>query len=270
MHVGVAVSCVKQPPTPAHCATPQAYKESTAECWYYRNDSGCSATKDKPWGPAEVAGVSGCSAPAGPGSDQTVCEAVPLDPEVQRLCACTGSGGGGARARSSRGAAEEGPPPPPPPRGQAGEGDNQPPAAPPPMEPVVGVLGAAKQWLARVRKAVSSSSARASTPALGGWVAATIISAGLAMDGGGGGGALLRGAAAVLAVVSLAASPAAAHNWMMTPSRSYKKAATTMPCILRKATDTHQQVGPGQSFVMCVPIGKTGKPTRAVTRRDFS
>ena len=31
-----------------------------------------------------------------------------------------------------------------------------------------------------------------------------------------------------------------------------------MPCILRKATDTHQQVGPGQSFVMKFAAGHAG------------
>ena len=61
-----------------------------------------------------------------------------------------------------------------------------------------------------------------------------------------------------MAAMALLPSPAAAHNWMMTPSRSYKKAATTNPCILRKATDTHQQVGPNQSFVMKFAAGHAG------------
>ena len=41
-----------------------------------------------------------------------------------------------------------------------------------------------------------------------------------------------------------------AHNWLFTPSRAFKVASTTMPCRARKSTDTHQQLGPGQEFVM--------------------
>ena len=270
-------------------------------CRYYRNDTGCAATKDKPWGPAQVSSVSGCSAPD-PGSTTTVCDAVPLDAEVQRLCACTG---GGLRARHGRSVAAEEMAAP----NQAGGG------SPGRIAPAV----LAKRWLSRTRK--SSAGTRTAPAAHAGistWVAATAVSMWLALSGGGGGGTplLVRGAlATAAALVALPAAPAAAHNWMMTPSRSYKKAAATMPCILRKvsghgaaariaggrrcfcssgpsclmacvcvwpgtpqrrgpvlvltttwlplpratqATDTHQQVGPNQSFVMKFSVGHAG------------
>ena len=55
-----------------------------------------------------------------------------------------------------------------------------------------------------------------------------------------------------------AAAPASAHNWMHTPARSRKEASTTMPCRGRKATDTHAQLGPGQSTVLKWATGHTG------------
>jgi hypothetical protein len=63
--------------------------------------------------------------------------------------------------------------------------------------------------------------------------------------------------AAVLAVVTFSnVQPAYAHNWLMTPARSFRKAATTIPCLLRKASDTHQQVGYDQPFTVKFSSGK--------------
>ena len=39
-----------------------------------------------------------------------------------------------------------------------------------------------------------------------------------------------------------------AHNWMHTPARALMEASTTAPCRGRKGSDTHAQVGPGQTF----------------------
>ena len=232
-------------------AVAPAFKKSTAECWYYRNDTGCAATKDKPWGPAKVVGVPGCSA-FSPGSDQTVCDAVPQDSEVQRLCACKGG-------RARRVSAERVPA-----LNLASGGRRNLLSVELESAEVAPTLTAnvlANRWLSRMRKS-SSAATRASTPpAFGTWFATTALATSLAFGSGGGGGsaALLQGVAvSVVAAIALLPSPSTAHNWMMTPSRSYKKAATTMPCILRKATDTHQQVGPGQSFVMKFALGHAG------------
>ena len=39
---------------------------------------------------------------------------------------------------------------------------------------------------------------------------------------------------------------AGAHNWMHTPSRGRRRATTVKGCMMRKGTDTHAQIGPGQ------------------------
>lgn len=44
--------------------------------------------------------------------------------------------------------------------------------------------------------------------------------------------------------------PVAAHNWVITRARALTEASTTSPCRSRKASDTHAQVGPNQSFVV--------------------
>ena len=61
-----------------------------------------------------------------------------------------------------------------------------------------------------------------------------------------------NGAVAVTMVsMALWVSPAAAHNWVITPARAMTEASTTSPCRSRKsADDWHAQVGQGQDFVV--------------------
>lgn len=61
-----------------------------------------------------------------------------------------------------------------------------------------------------------------------------------------------------LAATSRSLPRAEGHNWLFTPSRSKLKASTVMPCIPRKATDTHAQVGPGQGLVVKWATGHAG------------
>lgn len=65
-------------------------------------------------------------------------------------------------------------------------------------------------------------------------------------------------AVATAAMIALNTLPAHAHNWMLSPARSFRKAATTMPCLLRKASDTHQQVGYDQPFTVKFSTGHAG------------
>jgi hypothetical protein len=59
-----------------------------------------------------------------------------------------------------------------------------------------------------------------------------------------------------------------AHNWMHTPSRARKEASTLKPCRGRKGSDTHAQVGPGQSFVMKWATGHASKSYITVIHED--
>ena len=49
-----------------------------------------------------------------------------------------------------------------------------------------------------------------------------------------------------------------AHNWFQTPARALFEASTVKPCRGRKASDTHAQVGPGQTFTMKWTAGHEG------------
>ena len=60
----------------------------------------------------------------------------------------------------------------------------------------------------------------------------------------------------------LRAPGASAHNWMHTPGRARKEASTLRPCRGRKSSDTHAQVGPGQTIVVKTATGHVSRPTR--------
>eukprot|EP00937_MAST-01D_sp_MAST-1D-sp2_P001627 g1627.t1 len=81
-----------------------------------------------------------------------------------------------------------------------------------------------------------------------------------------------RGPAAPLAALlcALAVLPggAHAHNWMPTPGRAWNTASTAKPCLARKSTDTHQQVGKGQSFTLGFQTGHSGRHYIFVVHED--
>jgi hypothetical protein len=75
--------------------------------------------------------------------------------------------------------------------------------------------------------------------------------------------------AAFVSTLVLAAMPTAdAHNWVPTPGRNWGGASTTTPCKGRKVTDTHQQVGPGQTFNMGFQTGHGSKHYLIVLHGD--
>ena len=51
---------------------------------------------------------------------------------------------------------------------------------------------------------------------------------------------------------------AGAHNWMQSPGRANTLASTVKPCLSRKATDIHAQVGKGDSFTVRHASGHGG------------
>jgi hypothetical protein len=53
-------------------------------------------------------------------------------------------------------------------------------------------------------------------------------------------------------------SPTHAHNWIHTPGRASTEASTTKPCRGRKSSDTHAQVGPGQTYSVKWATGHSG------------
>ena len=121
---------------------------------------------------------------------------------------------------------------------------------------------ALQQGAASATPGATSAASRAKS--LGGW--ALLTAAAGAMTGGphNRAGTLL----AVLGALALRAPSAQAHNWMHTPGRARKEASTLRPCRGRKASDTHAQVGPGQSFTLKVATGHTTghrKPRRATS-----
>lgn len=107
---------------------------------------------------------------------------------------------------------------------------------------------------------VVTSAAAAPSPMA--WVAPALAAVmAMARPGAGGGGGALMSVALALAL----ACPARAHNWLFTPGRARKTASTILPCRPRKATDTHQQVGPGQNFTMKWATGHAGDGGREGT-----
>ena len=75
--------------------------------------------------------------------------------------------------------------------------------------------------------------------------------------------------AAFVSTLILAAMPTAdAHNWLPTPGRSFGGPSTTKPCKGRKSTDTHQQVGPGQTFNLGFQTGHGSKHYLFVVRGE--
>ena len=72
----------------------------------------------------------------------------------------------------------------------------------------------------------------------------------------------------VLILLSTSVPTVSAHNWMPTPGRAWNTASTTMPCLARKSTDTHQQVGPGQSFTLGFQTGHGGQHYLFVVHED--
>ena len=59
-----------------------------------------------------------------------------------------------------------------------------------------------------------------------------------------------------------------AHNWVPTPGRSWGGASTTAPCKGRTVTDTHQQIGPGQTFIVGFQTGHGSKHYLIVVHGD--
>jgi hypothetical protein len=183
-----------------------------------------------------------------PESDQAVCEGATADSSVQRLCACKAKGSGRDR-RAEEGAErkeEE--------TRQEEEDVNSAIVGNAAEQPTI--VDATHGSANVTSNHPATSTARSNGPdgtavqyMVGGALASALFGV---SSGGAGGGAATSVAAAAAMVLTLAVLPAptAAHNWLHTPSRSRLKASTTMPCIGRKASDTHQQVGPGQDFMM--------------------
>ena len=231
---GVLAAVACRPPILQSCSSvAPAAKPSSGECWFYRSDASCRAITNSGTGAAsDLSSVSGCGAGLDPASDQAVCEVSPKDMDTRRLCACkaapTGSGG---RARRAATQVEAAPAADVATSKAAGANASQPPTfaeasrASPGAAPSLALLGASAALL--------GSSAGVVSPAR------------LAVF-------------ALVATVLMEARPAHGHNWLHTPSRSRKKASTTRPCIPRKASDTHQQVGPGQTFAIKWATGHAG------------
>lgn len=249
---GVATAAVAcRPPLLQACSpVAPAYKESTAECFFFRDDDGCQAFEGKQWGPAAVGSVTGCGG-LSTGDERAVCEAVPLDAAVQRLCACkeAAATSGGGRARRAAGADDQ------------DEEENGTEAKGAAGDEAIAPATLAKRWLP---SSPSSTASRAS-PASQAWGVAAITcwlasrpAAGASGLGVGGGAATLTTALGVGVAAALLLLPdvTLGHNWLLTPSRSFNKASTTLPCIIRKATDTHQQIGPNQTFTVKFATGQ--------------
>lgn len=63
----------------------------------------------------------------------------------------------------------------------------------------------------------------------------------------------------VVATFLMLSGHAEAHNWMLTPGRApVKNANTVQPCLSRKPSEVHAQVGKGDSFTVKVATGHSG------------
>lgn len=67
--------------------------------------------------------------------------------------------------------------------------------------------------------------------------------------------AAVLAATLLAAVLATAPETAEAHNWFQTPARALNEASTVRPCRGRKSSDTHAQVGPGQTFTLKWTVG---------------
>lgn len=258
-----------RPPILQSCsAVAPAIKPATGECWYYRNDGNCKdIINNKPGAVTDLTGLAGCTAADDDGSDdRNVCEVVAAETGLQRLCACKEAG----RRRNNRMDAAD---------ASAAVDDPSLSAAD------TSTAAASSAAAAALYRSSSANNNMATTTTTAVAVAVAAIVAGH------------RNAAlsAMLAVLVALPSPTAAHNWMHTPSRSRLKASTEIPCIPRKASDTHQQVGPGQSFMIkwatghaadgslrclhpikdvadpkCIPIGKEYTAIAIVHEDDYN
>lgn len=212
-----------RPPILQSCSpVAPAINKVTGECWYHRQDAMCSASF--PSAIVDLPALEGCSG-VSVGSDAAVCDVSPDDPDVQRLCICKDGSG---RQRFNREAAAA-----------ASNGTSK-----------------ADDLTVAPASSSSSSSAGSSNRLLHGVTAAVAF----ALSGQ----QLLHPptlattATLIMLAVILPAQPAAAHNWLHTPARAAQKASTTRPCIPRKISDTHQQVGPGQTFMLSWATGHAG------------
>jgi hypothetical protein len=168
-------------------------------------------------------------------------------PHIQRLCACTSQHRGNGGDRRQR-------------REQSGIGDSE-----------------LDQEAAAAAAATSSAAAspnHSRTAFVIAAAVATLVGGGNCYGSGigsGSGGTRRRHsfwtttAALSVATMVLSAFPVTnAHNWMMTPGRAMFEASTTKPCRGRKATDTHAQVGPGQTFIMEWATGHPGRTNNLI------
>jgi hypothetical protein len=120
---------------------------------------------------------------------------------------------------------------------------------PPTMAPTVAPTMAPSS--ARARRGVTSSASAAAPNRLSTLLLGAVATLALGGVPSGGVGSV-RGATALAALsIALWASPAAAHNWVITPARAMTEASTTAPCRSRKSSDDwHAQVGQGQDFAV--------------------
>lgn len=217
-----------------------AINKVTGECWYYRKDSNCDG--DPLTTATDLSSAASCSDLA-PDSSRAVCEVVAAGDDTQRLCACMDSGDRRLRERRSAAAMNES------------------------SDSALQQQTDSPDWAAAPAPAASSASAAAAPRSylLQGLMATAVFRAAGAhssFSGPSTGTTAAAAAAAFAAVVLLQAEPAAAHNWYHTPARSAGKASTARPCIPRKSTDTHQQVGPGQHFMISWATGHAGDGSR--------
>ena len=279
---GVLTAPNCRPPVLQSCSSvAPAVKPSTGECWFYRNDGNCKAIiNDKPDAVTDLESLAGCAG-VGAASDRGVCEVVASEAGVQRLCACTDGRRLGRRSEGQ-------------PQGTNATERVDPHAQQPEQQPPAQHAGYGDG------PAASSAATHRSPPSSA--AAAVVAAAATALLFGN----PARGVAptpptamvvaAASAAVALLVFPtsASAHNWMHTPSRSRLKASTEIPCIPRKASDTHQQVGPGQTFMikwatghaadgslrclhpindvadpLCIPIGKEYTSIAIIHEDDY-
>ena len=241
LSAGVVSSVTCNPPILQSCsAIAPAFDAAQGRCWYHKIDGNCSLITgggDDTDAAEDLSGVRGCEG-VDTQSDRATCEVTPSSAStLQRFCICQ-------QARRSRRVAVE-------------------------VQPATAVLPAESE--SRPVRSIGGEGGSSSSDAPKGAVPSrltigvlTLIATG-ALSGSDGftkrpavafrAGSMLASMALVLSAI---APTTDAHNWMHTPSRSFKKASTTTPCLPRKASDTHQQVGPGQTFAFKWATGHAG------------
>lgn len=240
---GVLSALTCRPPLLQSCSTvAPAVNPATGQCWFYRKDSRCTVITNSqpPSSESDLSSLSGCGGLASD-SGEAVCDITPRDMDVRRLCACKAAPAPGRARRANADDATQ------------RHTTNQSTGAKDPND------STARNSTDLPAKS-SGAGAAPRAASLRSLVAGTALA--MAFFGPADAAVAAPASTAATALTALLVAsvpwPAAAHNWLHTPSRSRFKASSTKPCIPRKASDTHQQVGPGQTFAVKWATGHAG------------